>query len=53
MITAKSSSKNQIELALNKVFMNIKQLVRNLVVYFDTSLNFEYYVKKLHSKKNP
>lgn len=50
MITAKSSRKNLIE--LDKVFLNIKQVVGNFGVYFDTSLNFEYHVKKLHSKKN-
>ncbi len=47
MIIGQSSSKNQIEFALNRGFPNNKQVVRNLGVYFDTNLNFEFHVKKL------
>ncbi len=47
VIIGQSSSKNQIELALNKVFPNNKQVVRNWGIYFDTNLNFEFHVKKL------
>ncbi len=47
VIIGQSSSKNLIELALNKVFPNNKQVVRNWGIYFDTNLNFEFHVKKL------